>query len=298
MMGYYITAYSRINIFGKNPKELAEISLLNPSWINCMEEYRFYDREILKQFYRLDRSCQYLLESVRQVMEQVGSYPPDTRVGVVVGASVGPVNVQKRFYKSCSSYYGASSVLFKMTPNNIYSGIIALLHDFHHYNVTLYTHSTASLDVINLSVNLLKTKTVDVVLAACVETESDGLASGSAAVLLEACECRHLNREVCQGSQQHLFTDEEISRYFGECENKYNFEAVFCDAETQFALRKTVDRKDRRIFSVEQGTIRFGAVCGMLQIVTAIHTKNKTSLLVNRYGNQFTCSVLINNDME
>ena len=293
-MGYFITAYSYINIFGKN---LVENSLLSSSWINCIEEYRFYDHEILKRFYRLDKSCQYLLESVRQVLEQAGCYSPYTKVGIVVGTSVGPVNIQRRFYNSYNQYKEASSVLFKMTPNNIYSGIIALLYGFHNYNVTLYTHSTASLDVINLSVNLLKTKTVDVVLAACVETESADFVSSSAAMLLESFDRNHSNIEVCQGSQQHLFNDGEISTYLMECKNKYNFEGIICDAETECALHKIVDRDDKKIFSVEQGTMRFGAVCGMLQIVTAIHKKNKTTLLINQCSDQFSYSVLKNNNI-
>lgn len=293
-MKYYVTAHGCVNDYGINSTEFVDkiLSFSKDSSHSdgCLKKFHLYDRSILKRFFKLDISCQYLLESVNQVMQQVGKYPISTRIGVIVGTTTGPRDVQKRFLKSYKQTGEASSIIFKMTSNNIYSGIVALLYKIYGFNITVYTGHTASADIINLSLDLLKNNIIDKALVACVESCSTQLLPGAAAVMIELSDREHLNLEVISGKQVHLFTEDDIYIYLKKQIEKTNYDCIFCNNEIYEMLLNI--KKDHEIICFDKKIKCFGSMDGLLQIIMSNQKDFQNGLLLSRHNERFSNIIL------
>lgn len=289
-MKYYITACGCINPYGRTPLEFVH-NYPYSSHIDCTQDFRLYDTEILRRHLRIDISCQFLLEAVHQVADNAITHLYK-RIGIIVGASCGPLDLQSRFYNSHKKGQRGSPVLFKMATNNIYSGLIALHYGIHDYNVTLYTGSTASIDAVNLSIDLLESKTVDAVICAAVESGTRDVYKGAAAVLI-APVCQHFsNLEVIRGNQLHLFTNSEILYNLGPYVTDTSYDAFFCDATAKFTLQNIIPKIRDKVICLEQFSSHFGATAGLLQIIFSLYSQQRSLLIINKQRDQFSYLML------
>jgi hypothetical protein len=275
-------------MLGRNPQEFIKNSSTDSLLIDCLKSYKFYDFDIIKHFFRLDISCQYILEVVHQLKDTIEKYPSGTRIGIIVGASNGPVNVQKRFYESYARGREASSILFKMTPNSIYSGMIALIYGLHSYNTTIYTGSTAALDAINLSISLLEAQWIDAALVACVESRTEKFMPGAAAVLIDSCYRNSIGIEIIQGEQVHLFTRKDVEKYLKGNDMVHSSDAILCDMQSINMVNRIEVAEKKEIYCIEKRGKQYGAVCGLLQIMTLMETQYKKCFLLNGNDGQYT----------
>ena len=273
-MKYFVTACGCVNAYGRNTTEFIQNSskIKNKDELsnNCLKQFQLYDPSILKRFYKLDICCQYLLEAVNQVMKKSGKFPVGTRIGIVVGATAGPINIQKRFIKSYQETKEANPILFKLTTNNIFSGLIALLYDIHDYNMTIFNGYTSAVDAVNLSLDLLKNHIVDVALVACVESCSTPLLSGAAALMIEPDDRNDLNLEIIPGKQIHLFSNNDILNYILTRNRFKEYDCIYYNENLVSSIKK-----DEYLINTDL-------------IIVASQNNASSILILNRYNEQLS----------
>lgn len=318
-MKLFITGYGCITDFGLNPLEFMENIKILSKEKRCnygilpttIKEYSFYDRKILEQFYKIDISCQYLLEAVRQILEQDFLFPDDYKIGVIVGSSTGPINIQKNFLHLLRKTGKASSILFQVTANNILSGIIACIHKFTGFNTTIYNGMTSSLDALSLASALIKNEQLDAVLVAGVETviiqntSSNSIISnfnvGAAALMLESSKKAKMRNvkaigEVTQCKQAHFYNDKELEYYLKKnlAVNK-SLKYIYINNENEHIEKCIKLLQDQsfllKIVNIETYTGSFGAIIGLLQVILALQHNSK-ALIINTDKNKLSNLIL------
>jgi 3-oxoacyl-(acyl-carrier-protein) synthase len=142
-----------------------------------VKNFQFHDVELLQKYPRLDFSCQYLLQAVKQAFEN-GNITSEVikryRVGIIIGSTFGLLASQEKFLKLFYKNGKGSPSYFQQTANNLLSGIIACKYRIDGLNMTLYNGWTAGLDAIILAEKMISMNELDLVIAGGVDilTES------------------------------------------------------------------------------------------------------------------------------
>lgn len=327
-MKLYITGHGCVTGIGSNPSDfmqnITQLSIgregkegIIPSKISG---FRFYDRELLKRFYKLDISCQYLLEAVRQALEQASPFPDDYKVGIIVGTSTGPINIQKRFFQHLEKTGEASSILFQLTANNVLSGVVACVHHFTGFNTTVYNGLTSSLDALTLASILIKNKQIDAAVVAGVETilaqnnanidtaNQPSFNEGAAAIIVESSVKIEMRKvqvmgEVILGQQMHFYNDGDIWQYIREIfagNPTLDYLFINRDGKEQEMCSKLLYNPNRpaKIINFSRYAGGFGAVNCLLQIILAIQYNSNSSLIISQDKNRMASLILKDGNYE
>lgn len=134
-----ITGMGCLTPFGGTPEELCKNIdiLLNKNYEDIhpfgftghrINNFKFYDDELLGKYPRLDLSCQYILHATKQALHSANITPEigkAYRIGIIIGSTFGLLDSQEKFLKMLYRTGKGSPMYFQQTANNLLSGIIA-----------------------------------------------------------------------------------------------------------------------------------------------------------------------------
>lgn len=181
------TGYGIISPFGNCMDKLCkkvDNCLVNSGacGLHCLENnhgiegFDFSCKYILEHFPRLDISCKYLIEAVKQAMEKAKldkgfiNAGNNHRVAVIIGSSNALSLSQRRYLKALVKTGKPISLLFKMTANNLLSGIIAWQYGLHGYNTTICGNGVSGISAINMAMRLIHNNKAEIAIVGAVDT--------------------------------------------------------------------------------------------------------------------------------
>lgn len=285
-----------------------------------INDFRFFDTELLKKNYRLDIACQYILSSVEQALQSAKIVFTDelysnTRIAIIIGSSLGLLNNQSKFLKALYRTGEPSSILFSQTANNLLSGIIAYKYKLKGLNFTLYNGWTSSLDAISIGKRLLENGKADMVIAGGVDT----LGKINCNTLKSTCnsmgygKIHNGNFHVCDGAgvvileseKAALYRNADIQGYVGETyqkrangyeclrniladifeenkEIKHYFANQNGTTFDKFEMNIVYDYIDKnKVINIKKCIGECGAASGILQIIYSLYLRSEKSLVIN-----------------
>lgn len=210
-----IIGYGAVTQYATDVTELKEMFYAKKLNIQkgCSNEidFEFFDPQLLVKCYKMDDTCKYILEAVRQALIisklNINEYRDKSKIGVIVASETGLSGIQRKYMNVLNNTGKTSSILFRQSAHNLMSSIISYYYGITGFNTTIFGEKNVSYDALELGMQLLQADISDIMIivsANSIRNNIDVANGGAFALIL-----KRTNEQCGKNIREHneLFID-------------------------------------------------------------------------------------------